>query len=149
MDIGCGTGDNAIFFAKRGERVTGIDFLPGPIQLARENAKKEGVTIDFRVEDALQLSTWTEKFDHLIDSGLFHVFDDTDRIRYVQGLKTVLHSGGKLVLLCFSVEEPGEQGPRRVSIEELGKTFAVSDWAIFSLLHEFSWFTDLIPSGII
>ena len=51
----------------------------------------------------------------MIDSGLFHVFSNEDRQRYVEGLASVLRPGGKLFLLCFSDEEPGTQGPRRVS----------------------------------
>ena len=47
------------------------------------------------------------RFDNVIDSGLFHVFNAEDRQRYVEGLKTVLMPGGRLFLLCFSDEEPG------------------------------------------
>ena len=32
LDAGCGTGENALFFASRGHKVTGIDFLDEPIQ---------------------------------------------------------------------------------------------------------------------
>jgi len=60
----------------------------------------------------------------VIDSGLFHVFSDEDRRRYVEGLTTVLKPGGRLFLLCFSDEEPGTQGPRRVSKTELHAAFA-------------------------
>ena len=57
----------------------------------------------------------------MIDSGLFHVFNDEDRRRYVEGLATVLKPGGRLFLLCFSDEEPGTQGPRRVSRKEIAR----------------------------
>jgi hypothetical protein len=55
----------------------------------------------------------------VLDSGLFHVFSDEDRIRYVRGLKTVLDPGGRLFLLCFSDATPRTEGPRRVSQPEL------------------------------
>jgi cyclopropane fatty-acyl-phospholipid synthase-like methyltransferase len=74
--------------------------------------------------DALALKNWSERFDRIIDSGLFHVFSDDDRRRYVEGLATVLNPGGKLFLLCFSDEEPGTQGPRRVSRKEIVDAFA-------------------------
>ena len=64
----------------------------------------------FLVKDALTLKDWTERFDNVIDSGLFHVFSDEDRRRYVEGLATVLKPGGRLFLLCFSDEEPGDAG---------------------------------------
>jgi len=63
------------------------------------------------------------------DSGLFHVFSDDDRRRYVEGLATILKPGGKLFLLCFSDAEPGDQGPRRVSRKEIEDAFA-EGWAV-------------------
>ena len=65
----------------------------------------------------------------MIDSGLFHVFSDEDRARYVAGLAHVTRPGGRLFLLCFSDEEPGTQGPRRVSQGEIRDAFA-DGWAV-------------------
>ena len=73
--------------------------------------------------DALALKELPEVFDNVIDSGLFHVFGDDDRRRYVEGLASVLKPGGRLFLLCFSDAEPGEQGPRRVSRQEIEDAF--------------------------
>ena len=115
LDAGCGTGENALFFAGRGHKVTGIDFLAEPIERARRKAAERGLEATFLVMDALALKDIPEVFDTAIDSGLFHVFDDEDRRRYVEGLASVLKPGGRLFLLCFSDEEPGTQGPRRVS----------------------------------
>lgn len=81
------------------------------------------VPATFLVQDNLTLKDWSERFDTVIDSGLFHVFGDDDRRRYVEGLATVLKPGGRLFLLCFSDEEPGTQGPRRVSKDELHAAF--------------------------
>jgi len=124
LDAGCGTGENALFFASRGNRVTGIDFLPEPIRRAKQKAAERGLTATFLVRDALTLSELDETFDQVLDSGLFHVFSDDDRPRYVAGLAAVLKPGGRLFLLCFSDEEPGDQGPRRVSKRELLDAFA-------------------------
>ena len=82
--------------------------------------------------DALALKDLPEVFDSVIDSGLFHVFNDDDRKRYVEGLAAVLKPGGRLFLLCFSDEEPGTQGPRRVSRKELDDAFA-GGWGIESV----------------
>jgi len=68
----------------------------------------------------------------VIDSGLFHGFSDEDRRPYVEGLATVLKPGGRLFLLCFSDEEPGTQGPRRVSKKELHDAFG-QGWVIESV----------------
>lgn len=123
LDAGCGTGDNALFFAERGHKVTGIDFLAEPIKRAKQKAAERGVTATFLVKDALTLKDWSERFDNVIDSGLFHVFSDEDRRRYVEGLAVVLKPGGRLFLLCFSDAEPGDQGPRRVSRKEIEDAF--------------------------
>ena len=69
----------------------------------------------------------------MIDSGLFHVFSDEGRRRYVDGLAAVLKPGGRLFLLCFSDDEPGTQGPRRVPKTELQAAFA-KGWKIESIV---------------
>lgn len=132
LDAGCGTGENALYFASRGQKVTGIDFLAEPIKRAKQKAAEQGVTATFLVMDALALKGLPEVFDSVIDSGLFHVFSDEDRRRYVEGLATVLKPGGRLFLLCFSDEEPGTQGPRRVPKKELHDAFA-QGWNIESV----------------
>ena len=129
LDAGCGTGENALFFAGRGQKVTGIDFLAGPIALARQKAAARNLTATFLVMDALELKQLPEVYDSLIDSGLFHVFNDADRKRYVDGLSTVTKPGGRLFLMCFSDAEPGSQGPRRVSRQELETAFA-DGWSL-------------------
>jgi len=124
LDAGCGTGEHALFFAARGHAVTGFDFLEEPIAAARRKAAERSLIVKFLVEDALKLHEWTERFDNVLDSGLFHVFSDAERIRYVRGLETVLNPGGHLLLLCFSDATPGTEGPRRVSQSELRHAFA-------------------------
>ena len=132
LDAGCGTGENALYFAGRGCAVTGIDFLEEPIRIAKQKATERRLPATFLVKNALTLMDWTEWFDNVIDSGLFHVFNDDDRRRYVEGLATVLKPGGRLFLLCFSDEEPGTQGPRRVPKEELCAAFA-EEWKVESI----------------
>ena len=132
LDAGCGTGDAALHFAALGHRVTGIDFVAEAIRRAREKAAQRGLEVDFRVDDALNLEKSEERFASVLDCGLFHVFSDDDRRRYVHGLAHVLRPGGRLFLLCFSDEEPGTEGPRRVSRQELYDAFG-NDWEMESL----------------
>jgi cyclopropane fatty-acyl-phospholipid synthase-like methyltransferase len=132
LDAGCGTGETALFLAGRGHPVTGIDFLEEPIRRARGKAAERGLAVTFLVQDALTLADWAERFDSVVDSGLFHVFSDEDRKRYVEGLATVLRPVGRLFLLCFSDEELGTQGPRRLSKQELHAAFA-GGWVIESI----------------
>ena len=148
LDAGCGTGDSALFFASRGNKVTGFDFLEEPIKRARLKAAERGLAVVFLVKDALTLADWNERFDNVIDSGLFHVFADEQRIQYVRGLAAVLKPGGRLFLLCFSDDESGTQGPRRVSKQELldafsqgwtAETIQPSRFEVISNLKEFTF----------
>jgi SAM-dependent methyltransferase len=97
LDAGCGTGENALFFAARGLRVTGIDFVEEAIRRARGKATERGLTAEFLVKDALTLGDWGERFASVIDSGLFHVFTDEQRARYVAGLAHVTEPRGGAV----------------------------------------------------
>jgi cyclopropane fatty-acyl-phospholipid synthase-like methyltransferase len=132
LDAGCGTGEAVLFLARRGCQVTGIDFIEEAIEQAKRKAAERGVQARFLVKDATKLTDWNERFDNAIDSGLFHVFNDEDRLRYVAGLATVLKQGGRLFLMCFSDEEPGDQGPRRISKKELHDAFAAG-WSVESI----------------
>ena len=129
LDAGCGTGEHALFFAARGLRVTGIDFVQEALRRARAKAVERGLAVEFLIKDATALGEWGERFGSVIDSGLFHGFSDDDRRRYVQGLARVIEPGGRLFLMCFSDEEPGTEGPRRVSRQELYDAFA-DGWEI-------------------
>ena len=132
LDAGCGTGEIALYFAQRGHAVLGIDYLDYPVAEARRKAAERGVQAEFAQADALALETLGRQFDTVLDSGLFHVFSDADRVRYVEGLAHVTRPGGRLILVCFSDEEPGEHGPRRVSRRELENAFATG-WVIEEL----------------
>jgi SAM-dependent methyltransferase len=89
----------------------------------------------FEVADALKLGELGLGFDTIIDSGLFHVFDDENRVRYVTSLASVLRPGGRLYLMCFSDRQPGMFGPRRVSQDELRAAFA-DGWTIVAIEAE-------------
>ncbi len=132
LDAGCGTGENALFFASKGHAVTGIDFLEAPIAAAKRKAAERGIKAAFRVGDALKLEESSEQFDNAIDSGLFHVFADDDRARYVRGLAKVVRPGGRVMMMCFSEKTPGDQGPRRVTEAEVRAAFA-KGWEIETL----------------
>jgi SAM-dependent methyltransferase len=102
--------------------VTGVDYSAEPISRAKQKAKERGLSATFLVTDAA-LEDLATVFDTVIDSGLFHVFSDEQRQRYVEGLARVLKLGGVLYLLCFSDAEPGDLGPRRVSQKEIRYAF--------------------------
>ncbi len=129
LDAGCGTGDLAIWLAGRAHAVTGVDFLAGPIEIARAKAEAAGVVANFLEMDALAIGEIPERFDAVTDCGLFHTFDDARRSAYVAALGKLLEPGARVFILCFAPAEPGEHGPRRVSEAELRAAFA-SGWEV-------------------
>jgi SAM-dependent methyltransferase len=132
LDAGCGTGDNALMLAARGFDVTGLDAAPTAIRLAEAKATERGLKARFVVGNALDLDAFGDQFDTVIDSALFHVFDDERRPRYVQALAAVLPSGGRYLMCCFSDRQPGQWGPRRVTQDEIRVAFA-HGWNIESI----------------
>jgi cyclopropane fatty-acyl-phospholipid synthase-like methyltransferase len=132
LDAGCGTGENALLAASRGADVTGIDLAPTAIARAREKASARGLAARFEVADALDLGRLGLTADTVIDSGVFHVFGDGDRARYVASLAAVLRPGGACYLMCFSDRQPGTFGPRRVRADELRAAFS-DGWTVESV----------------
>jgi SAM-dependent methyltransferase len=132
LDVGCGTGEHALMAAAAGLTVTGIDAAPTAIARAREKAVKRDLEVSFEVADALDLSGFATPFDTVLDCGLFHVFDDVDRKRFVASLGGVVVPGGRYYMLCFSDRQPGDWGPRRVSKDELHRSFA-DGWQVDSI----------------
>ena len=140
LDVGCGTGEHALHFAARGCEVLGVDAVPAAIERAQAKARARGLAgaeddgsrglglrhppARFEVGDALDLGALGQRFDHVIDCGLFHVFGDVDRKRYVDSLAAAVKPGGTVHLHCFSERTPGPGGPRRVTQPELHAAFS-------------------------
>ena len=129
LDSGCGTGEHALLLAARGLDVLGIDLSPTAIRRARTKAAERGLTCEFQVGDVLALGGLGRRFRAIIDSGVFHTFDDRDRARYVESLAAAVKNGGVLHLLAFSELTPGTEGPRRVMQAELRAAF-VDGWEV-------------------
>ena len=124
LDLGCGTGEHALLAAALGLDASGIDSAPTAIAIAQAKARERGLRASFRVWDALELAALGERYDTVLDSGLFHVLDDAERVRLAAGLRAVVVPGGHYHLLCFSDRQPGAFGPRRVSQAEIRASFA-------------------------
>ena len=132
LDSGCGTGEQTLLAASHGADAVGIDLSPLAVERARGKAVERSLNARFEVADALHVGDLGLPFDTVIDSGVFHVFDDQDRIRYVASLASVMRDGGRCYLLCFSDRQPGTFGPRRVRQDELRAAFS-DGWRIASI----------------
>ncbi len=118
--------------AELGLDVTGIDSSPKAIRLAERKAQERSLGPRFLVADALDLDSRHEQYDTVLDCGLFHVFDDRDRARFVKSLHAAVVPGGRYFMLCFSDQQPGDWGPRRVPRSEIQSSFA-EGWRIESI----------------
>ena len=155
LDVGCGTGENALHLAARGHSVCGVDFAPTAIATAERKARARGLSARFQVLDALRLKRMNETFDTVLDCGLFHTFSDEERPTYVESLYGVLAAGASAFILCFSEREPDWGGPRRVTQADLRETFS-SRFRVAGIhparfdtnrsgLPAFAWLAEMIP----
>ncbi|HZN78073.1 MAG TPA: class I SAM-dependent methyltransferase [Mycobacterium sp.] len=101
LDIGCGTGEHTILLTRLGYDVLGIDFSPHAVEQARASAAEKGVDARFEVADAMNLGS-DPGYQTVVDSALFHIFDDADRARYVSSLHDAVRPGGLVHVLALS-----------------------------------------------
>jgi len=125
LDVGCGTGENALYLAEKGFSVVGVDLATRAIDAAKAKSTERKLKVDFLIANALSLEFKNDYFDNAIDSGLFHTFDDSNRVDFAREIARVLKTGGKYFMLCFSDKEPTNWGgPRRITKEEIETTFS-------------------------
>lgn len=135
LDAGCGTGEHALLLATLGCDILGVDVAPTAIERARRKAASRHVEASFQVADALRLERVGGPFERVLDVGLFHSFDEQERLAYAASLASVTRPGSALYLLCFSDADPGSRGPHPVSQAELRSAFATG-WNVASIAAE-------------
>jgi SAM-dependent methyltransferase len=135
LDAGCGLGDNAVYLARNGYHVTGLDISPTALITAERRAEDAGAEVTFAVADSTKLDGYTDAFDTVIDSGLFHCLDDDGRRNYAAAVHRATRPGATLLLSCFSDANPArEEWPRpAVSEETLRDVLGGAGWDIVSL----------------
>jgi 2-polyprenyl-3-methyl-5-hydroxy-6-metoxy-1,4-benzoquinol methylase len=102
LDIGCGLGDNAVYLAQQGFNVTGLDISPTALITAERRAKDAAVSVKFAPADSTKLDGYTDAFDTVVDSGMFHCLDDDGKRRYAAAVHRASRDGATLLLSCFS-----------------------------------------------
>jgi cyclopropane fatty-acyl-phospholipid synthase-like methyltransferase len=101
LDLGCGTGTNAITMTKRGWKVTGIDFMPKAIWQARKKTRQAGLQIDYHIGDVTQFKLKGGSFDLILDIGCFHNLAPQAKNAYQKNLSQWLAPGGTFLLYGF------------------------------------------------
>jgi SAM-dependent methyltransferase len=129
LDVGCGTGEHTILLTGLGYDVLGIDFAPEAVEQARRNADAKGARARFEAADAMNLPA-EPRYDTILDSALFHIFDDADRPKYVASLHGAVLPGGIVHVLALSDQGRGF-GPQ-VSGETIRDAFG-DGWELEAL----------------
>ena len=111
LDVGCGTGELALYLARQGYDVLGVDLSPLAIQQARQKAQWRRIDAEFVVWDALRLGALADAgftFGSVVDSAMFHIFGDAERDRFVAELSRVVAPGGRYFVLGDARQRAGD-----------------------------------------
>ena len=138
LDVGCGSGDLAIWIARHGHDAVGVDLVSAAIARARQKQGflplDIGRNLEFRVSDALRPALLGRRFASVVDSGFYHLFEQDDCARFAEELAHVLEPGGRYYLLAFAAELPAPDVPRAVTELELRAHFnARSGWRVLDV----------------
>jgi SAM-dependent methyltransferase len=101
LDLGCGTGTNAIRMAQDRWQVTGIDFSPRAIHMARRKSRRKGFSIDFRVGDVTRLPPFETPFDYILDIGCLHGLEAHQYQNYAEQVGRLLAPSGTFMLYAW------------------------------------------------
>jgi ubiquinone/menaquinone biosynthesis C-methylase UbiE len=111
IDIGCGTGTNVITLARSGWKVTGVDFAPRAIHLARKKIKSASIRAELSVNDATKLQGITGPFDLALDIGCFHNLGGQGQEKYLDQLDRILIPGGFWLMYGFFQQGENQAPP--------------------------------------
>jgi ubiquinone/menaquinone biosynthesis C-methylase UbiE len=107
IDLGCGTGTNVITLARAGWNVTGVDFAPRAIKMARQKLNQAGVRATLLLRDATKLQGIDDQFDLAFDLGCFHGIPQDGKPKYLEGLDRLLAPNGFWLMYGFLKSDPG------------------------------------------
>lgn len=101
IDLGCGTGRNAIYLAQKGFEVTGVDYAEAAIVRARAAAREAAVQVRFIIDDLTDLRHASGPFDFLLDFGVLDDLSLDQRKAYLRNMIPLTRSGSKYLLWGF------------------------------------------------
>ena len=119
VDLGCGTGTNAIELARRGFQVTAIDGVSQALDIGRTRANSERVPVAFVEDNLLELTQDFQPFDFLFDRGCYHEVRLINLPAYLATLNRLTHPGSMYLVLAGNADEPMEGGPPVVTRAQL------------------------------
>ncbi len=119
LELGCGTGSDAICFAKRRFEVTAIDCSPIALERARLRAENHNALLRFVLEDIFDFVRTIGQFDVVYDAGFYHYIRLTKLEAFLDLLWRVTKPGSWYFCLAASTGERVEGGPPQVSEDEI------------------------------
>jgi len=123
LEIGCGTGTNAIWMAQQGVTVVATEFSPTALESAKNKASKAGVNVEFLLSDIVEKAAKPDtKFDFVFDRGVYHVMAPEHREVFIDRVATALNAHGYWLCLAGSADEirlPDEKGPPQLKASDL------------------------------
>lgn len=123
LELGCGTGTNAIELARRGFDVTAVDCAPRALEIAREKAAAAGVRVNWILADVQNFGAGLPPFDFVFDRGCYHCCRRVDLAGYQATLRNVTRTGTRMLCLAGHIDEASDSGIPRVSAEDLDREF--------------------------
>lgn len=120
LELGCGNGRNAIYFADKGCKVDAVDSSQKAIEWGKEMAQERNAEVNFIEKNIFELNYSEGKYDIVYDSGCFHHIPPHRRMNYIDLVKTALKPGGTFAITCF------------IEGGELGGT-GITDWEVYRL----------------
>jgi methyl halide transferase len=119
LEIGCGTGADAVYLARRGFELTAVDISPMAIERARVRAERENALARFVQADIFRFAASAGTFDFVYDRGFYHFARRANLDALLDVLWRVTRPGSYYLSLAGSVGETQEGGPPQVSEEEI------------------------------
>lgn len=119
IELGCGTGINAVWLAQQGFDVTAVDISPRAIKKARGRAAEAGVKIHFEVADVLDLKEVSDTYAFFFDRGCYHVVREFNVQAYLRTVCQLTVPGSVGLVITGNARETYEDGPPVVTEEEL------------------------------
>lgn len=115
LELGCGTGADAVWLARHGFEVTAIDISPIAVERARLRGEQEDALVRFVTDDALEFARSAGSFDLVYDKGFYHHVRRTDLDRFLDILWRITRPGSFYLTLAGNADDRTEGGPPRVS----------------------------------
>ncbi|MGB8982351.1 MAG: class I SAM-dependent methyltransferase, partial [Anaerolineales bacterium] len=127
IDIGCGTGTNVVTLARAGWQMTGVDFAPRAVKLARKKIAESGVRGELLVGDVTKLEGIDGPFDLAFDLGCFHGLSEAAKTQYLTQLDRILAPGGFWLMYGFlrADARPAAPGLGEADLSGISARFAL------------------------